>query len=132
MTTAVFAQFQTLVNAVQPLLATNLAAAYKEWMAGDLPRGAYEHCLSRSTVAAAIAGGEATAVSAGLTGAMRAGALLFIDLKSAMREVAVGDQAIEQAKVEALRVFYGDQGFTETHAWLGIPVLPEAKPALVD
>jgi hypothetical protein len=122
MTSTNLIALQTRVAAVLPLLEANVGAAYREWMDGTLARGAYEYCLHRSAVASAIAGSPLDELV--VEAAFLAGAPLFIDLHSAMKDVPSERQPGEQAKVDALHSLYIAQGFTEMHPHLKIPVLP--------
>jgi hypothetical protein len=117
-------QLQAHVAAVCPLLETNLCSAHQEWMEGKIARGAYAYCMQRHSAALAITGRPAADLDE--DAAFRAGATLFIDLRAALKDVPCEQHAAEQAKVEALRAFYVQQGFTGTDAAFGIPVRPQA------
>lgn len=121
-------QLQAHVSAVQPLLVANLSAAHTEWMAGTLARGAYEYCLQRNSLAIALTSRPAADLDE--LEAFKAGAVLFMDLPYAVKDVPADRREGEQAKVDALRAFYVQNGYTEVHPFLKIPVRP--SPALVE
>jgi hypothetical protein len=115
-------ELKTHVSAILPLLDANLGAANKEWMAGDISRGAYEYCLQRHAVALSIIGMDVSELNE--DGAFKAGATLFIDLRSAIKDVPVEKRDSEQKKVDDFLSFYVDSGFTEEHALFKIPIRP--------
>lgn len=116
-------KLQAGVASILPLLAANLSAAQAEWMAGDIPRGAYEYCLGRYSTAMMLSGQTPDGTREGLNeeAAHRAAATLFLDTPSALREVAPADKDAEQGKVDTLLKCLVDFGFTEIHPFFGIP-----------
>jgi hypothetical protein len=116
------------IAAVMPLLDANLAAARTEWMAGILARGAFEYCSTRHLTACHIV--EAPPETLLEEPALLAGARLFIDLRSAMKDVPADRRAADEAKVEELRKFYAEQGFTAINPHFDIPMKPFQEAAL--
>ena len=120
-------KLQALVTSVLPLLEANLCSAHREWMEGKIARGAYEYCLQRNSVAIAITGRSAAELD--VEGAFQAGATLVIDLGGAVADLPLGQRETAQAKVDELRSFFVEQGFTAVHPWLKIPVRPALEDA---
>lgn len=111
---------KTSLTNVLPILDANLAAAYKEYMDGAIPRGAFEYVRSRhETALAAIARDDIPADDA-----YKACALLAIDLRDGVKEVA--DQAEAEAQVEVWWQCYREAGFTEVHTLFDAPIRPDA------
>ena len=67
---------RNLANAM-PILDANLAAAHREYMAGDIPAGAYHHVLSRHGTACEVLSRDDIAAEE----AFKACALISIDLR---------------------------------------------------
>jgi hypothetical protein len=117
------------IAAVMPLLDANMAAAYQEWMAGTLAKGAFDYCSTRHLTAGHIV--EANPAELNEEAALAAGARLFIDLRSALKDVPADHLAVEEAKVENLREFFVEQGFTETNQVFDIPMRPAQHARVV-
>jgi hypothetical protein len=125
--------YQTIIGlkqhiaAVMPLLDANLAAADKEWMAGTLAKGAFDYCSTRHLAAGHIV--EANPAELNEEAALAAGARLFLDLRSALKDVPADRRAGEEAKVEGLRKFFVEQGFTAVNSLFNIPMRPTPRAA---
>nr|WP_011923044.1 hypothetical protein [Pseudomonas fluorescens]CAM96268.1 hypothetical protein pQBR0236 [Pseudomonas fluorescens SBW25] len=101
---------------IMPVLDANLAAAHSEYMAGDIPAGAFHYVRSRHlTACAVVSRDDLEAVDA-----YKACALLAIDLRTGIKELteSVKDQ------VDAWWQCYRDAGFTELHPFFEAPMLP--------
>lgn len=114
------------IAAVMPLLDANMAVAYKEYMAGDLAKGAFNYVSTRHLAAGHIV--EANPAELNEEAALAAGARLFLDLRSALKDVPADRRATEEANVESLRTFFVEVGFTEVNRHFNIPMRP-AQPA---
>lgn len=110
------------IAAVMPLLDANLAAAHKEYMAGSLAKGAFNYCSTRHLTAAHIV--EANPAELNEEAALAAGARLFLDLRTALKDVPADRRAAEEAKVENLREFFVKEGFTAINRHFDIPMRP--------
>lgn len=119
-------QLQKLVTRVLPLLEKNLWAAHWEALDGFwLARGPYSTCRDRHSVALTLIRMSAHQLS--LDGSLGACEMLFIDLRSAMKDLAA-DEDVEaperdeaQGKFDALWNFYKEHGYPFVNPLLGIP-----------
>lgn len=123
-------QLQAHLSAVLPLLSANLSAAYTEWTNGDLPRGAYEYCRARHATALALI--HATSLDVPVDAAFAAGAPLFLDLRTALKDVPENERPSARAGVDALHALYRAQGFTDTCNVLRVPCKPAATHTVPD
>lgn len=110
------------IAAVMPLLDANLTAAYNEWMSGSLAKSAFEYCSTRHLAAGHIM--EANPEELVEEAALAASARLFLDLRSALKDVPTERKASAEAMVQGLRDFLITQGFTETNVFFDIPMRP--------
>ncbi|MGE8063906.1 hypothetical protein [Pseudomonas sp. NPDC089569] len=107
------------LNNVMPILDVNLGAAYREYMSGDLPAGAYHYVRSRHEAALAVLSRDDLEPEA----AYRSCALLAIDLRGGLKESAPNTSSPE-AQVEAWWQCYREAGFTEVNQFFDAPMLP--------
>ena len=113
---------KTQLTLVMPILDANLAAAYKEYMAGDLSAGAYGYVRARHEQAhLVLASNDPNALAA-----YESCALLAIDLHSGINEMADKKHAIQH--VEDWWQCYRDAGFTHIHKHFDSPTLPGPFP----
>lgn len=117
-------KLQAHVTALMPVLNANLSAAYAEWMSGKIARGAYEYCLSRHATAAALTGPLPAEVTA--DAAFAAGAQLFLDLRTGLKDIPEAERAPAQTEIDAMLALYREQGFTETSFGMRVPRKPAA------
>lgn len=110
---------KTNLTNVLPILDANLAAAYKEYMGGDLAHGAYGYVRARHETALAVLSRDDIPADE----AYKACASLAIDLRSGVKEVV--DKAEAAEKVRAWWQCYRDAGFTEVGKFFEIPILPD-------
>lgn len=109
---------------VMPILDANLGAAYREYMAGDLPAGAYHYVLSRhKTALLVLSEGDLKPEAA-----YKACALLAIDLRAGLQE-STQKTSNAEAQVEAWWQCYRDAGFTEVNSFFHAPMLPSSLAA---
>ncbi|CAI9912151.1 hypothetical protein EFK68_03805 [Pseudomonas aeruginosa] len=106
---------RNLANAM-PILDANLAAAHREYMAGDIPAGAYHHVLSRHGTACEVLSRDDIAAEE----AFKACALISIDLRRGTKDFAGGDTSV----VDAWWQCYRDAGFTADNPLYNTPMLP--------
>lgn len=110
---------KTSLTNVLPILDANLVAAHKEYVDGDIPRGAFEYVRSRhETALAVIARSDIQSDDA-----YKACALLAIDLRCGVKVVA--DEAEAKVQVEAWWQCYRDAGFTEVNMFFDSPIRPD-------
>lgn len=108
---------------IMPILTANLAAAHKEYMAGDIPAGAFHYVRSRHEAACVVMSEDDLQPEA----AFKSCALLAIDLRSGLKEAP--DQSAAEAQVEAWWQCYRDAGFTEVNQFFNSPMLPSPDDA---
>jgi hypothetical protein len=104
---------------VMPILDVNLAAAYREYMSGDLPAGAFHYVRSRHEAALVVLSRDDLEPKA----AYAACALLAIDLRNGLQEL-IGKTVSAKTQVEAWWQCYRDAGFTEVNQFFNAPMLP--------
>ena len=90
-----------------PVLDANLAAAHIEYMAGDIPAGAFHYVRTRHLTACAVLASDDLEAE----DAYKACALLAIDLRTGIEELT----GIVKDKVDAWWQCYRDAGFTDLH-----------------
>lgn len=110
---------KTSLATVMPILNANLAAAHKEYMDGDITAGAFGYVRSRHESASAVLSRDDIKAE----DAYKACALLAIDLRTGVKEVA--DKAAAEAQVEVWWQCYRNAGFTEVNKLFGAPMLPD-------
>jgi hypothetical protein len=101
---------------VMPVLDANLAAAHSEYMAGDIPAGAFHYVRTRHLTACAVVARDDLEAE----DAFKACALLAIDLRNGIAELA----GSFKDKVDAWWQCYRDAGFTELHPFFNAPMQP--------
>lgn len=118
---------QNLTN-VMPILDANLAASNREYMAGDIAKGAFHYVLTRHGSALTVLARNDLEVKA----AFLSCAMLAIDLRTGLNEAAFEQpdaQAQAHAHVDAWWQCYRDAGFTEVNKLFGTPMLPTPTTA---
>lgn len=110
---------KTSLTNVLPILDANLALVYKEFMDGDIARGAFEYVRSRHEIAIMVIADENIPADV----AYKSCAMLAIDLRCGVKEVANKEES--EAQVQAWWQCYRDAGFTHEHKFLGSPILPD-------
>ena len=110
---------QEEVAKILPILDANLSAANKEWMAGEIARGAFEYCLSRHRIAL-------TVIQEGwnldILAAFAACAPLTMDIRSGLDQASSKEQAEEWSKkLDNWWAFYQKNGFVEVNSFFNIP-----------
>lgn len=108
---------------VMPILDANLSAAYREYMDGKIPNGAYQHVLSRHGIALAVIGDDSIHPEAAYKGC----ALLAIDLRCGLEEMV--DKDVAMRHIDGWWQCYRDAGFSEIHALFESPQQPEGTPS---
>lgn len=111
------------VTSVMPILNANLSAANAEWMRGDIPRGAFEYCLSRHATALELLSRDDIDVEA----AYRACAPLTIDIRTGLKDMQ--DKTQTEGVMEAWLDCFRAAGFTEMNSFFGIPAKPKGVAA---
>lgn len=107
------------IKSVMPLLIANRDSAYKEWMNGDIARGAFEHIQGRIDTACIVI--ERNDLDP--EQAYKACALITIDLRC-----AIEDNPTEQSKMDSWLEFFRNAGFIECHKIFNFPIKPVDKP----
>ena len=107
---------QTEIRLIKPILDANMAAAHREYMAGDIPAGAFRYVTDRHNTALLI--DERRDADMDAESAYRAAAPLTIDLKYGCED------AKDTAPLNRWLSFFDDAGFTDRHPWFEIPLLP--------
>jgi len=105
-----------------PLLTANVSAAHAEYMDGRLAHGAYNYCLSRQAQVLAVLAADEARVT--VTAALKVCSMMFLDLRTAVKDLSEVEKPSAQAKVDELLTFYKEQGFTETNPVFDIPAMP--------
>ncbi|WP_274644154.1 hypothetical protein [Pseudomonas serbica] len=109
---------------VMPILDANLGAAYREYMAGDLPKGAYSYVLSRHAMALSVLSKDELEPKV----AYKSCALLAMDLRCGLQEPTMRTSGAE-SQVEAWWQCYRDAGYTEVNSFFNAPMLPSPLAA---
>lgn len=109
---------RNLIN-VMPVLDANLAAAYKEYMAGDIPAGAFHYVRTRHETACIVVSSDNLEAER----AYKSCALLAIDLRSGAEELAVS----VKSQVDAWWKCFEEAGFTEVTPFFEAPMLPSPE-----
>lgn len=118
-----FAVLKDHLRQVMPILDANLSAAYREYMDGKIPNGAYQHVLSRHGIAITVIGDDSIHPEVAYKGC----ALLAIDLRSGLDEMADKDTA--KRLIDGWWQCYRDAGFNEIHALFKFPQQPKGTPS---
>lgn len=105
---------------VMPLLTVNLVNANKEYLKGDLPRGAFEYVRNRHFDANLVLNRDDIVTE----NAFAACAMLAIDLRSVLADKTVNTGSDVVKLVEDWWKCYTDNGFTEVNEFFIIPKLP--------
>lgn len=104
---------------VMPILNANLGAAHREYMAGELPAGAFHYVRSRHEAALEVLSRKDMKPEA----AFKTCALLAIDLRSGLED-SIDQIPTALAQVEAWWQCYRDAGFSEVNPFFEAPMLP--------
>lgn len=113
---------RNFLNEAMPLLDKNLSGTHDDYMAGKIPRGAYEYTLSRHANALNILSQDI-----GVFHAHKVIAQNFIDLQSAIKfDIKTEEEKLQaQDLYDRFLKYYQECGFTEMHEFFNIPILPE-------
>jgi hypothetical protein len=115
---------QTHLSRVLPILDANLSAAYREYMDGKIPAGAYHYVLARHGDVLTVINDSTMPAEI----AYRACAAVAIDLRSGIADLA--DKSAAQALADGWWQCYRDAGFIEINPYLNIPKHPEPMRAV--
>lgn len=106
---------------VMPILDANLEAAHREYMAGEIPAGAFHYVRTRHETACVVIAREDQNAEA----AFKSCALLSMDLRAGASEVTTPTEGQEEAWWQC----YRDAGFTGIHPYFKCPTLPLPDPS---
>lgn len=104
---------------VMPVLNANLEAAHRDYMAGEIPAGAFHYVRTRHETACVVVSSEDMEAER----AFKACALLAIDLRDGVKELSVS----MTGQVDAWWKCYQEAGFTEVNPFFNAPMLPSAQ-----
>lgn len=123
-------ELQKQFHGILPILDQNLDLTVRAFYKSEIPNGAYHYVINRHETASLLAVLDVlpeAMVSENFKkpeNLFAAGAAVFIDLRTMIKDLSGADKEDAQKKHDDLLALYQKNGFTDTNVVLKIPQLP--------